>query len=87
MYKSKDEVKIKKITRINFTGKWVEFWFECGEKNIERFDACCKSYMLSDVDYTPEGHVDNFGYVGLNLAWLDGCDRPSAMFIGDKNED
>ena len=67
----KPEVTV--IRRIKFVGKWAEFWFKGteGKDEPDRFDRCCKAYMLANIpgyDSINE-EIDNRGYIGLQLVW------------------
>lgn len=57
------------IKRVQSCGKWIEFWFK--ESDSERFDRCCKYYLLQKlVDGAKlDQYVLNHGFVGLKLDW------------------
>lgn len=76
------KTKIRTISDINFTGKWVEYWFE-EEKDI-RYDEylgedkdnwinSTKNYMLENLvnEADLERHIYRHGYVGLKTEWED----------------
>jgi len=80
---SNPDVRVLQIKKINFEGKWVEFWFY--NPDTHNFDQSCKAYMLHEVDYTPKGYIDNNGYKDLFVVWPVGSDRPVALFAGEDN--
>lgn len=70
-----------RIAQVNFTGKWVEFWF--GDKYVEGSDwpECCKGYILEEaVEQADLWHrVMNYGYVGLWVTWVAGESKPTKI--------
>lgn len=72
---------IRIITRVAFSGKWAELWFEDGKKDPALFDACCKRYMLWDI-VDEAGNYDYiacFGLVGWAVQWPKGSHWPLRM--------
>lgn len=58
---------IKTISKINFAGKWVEFWFAEGGKSERGFDVSCKTYMLNTLTVEMDNDIANYGYVGRRV--------------------
>lgn len=84
-----EHIKIFTIEKINFTGKWCEFWFE-ELKEVRKngkYDQCCKIYMMDMVDFINIGKVATDGYKGKFVVWGDACDRPTVIFDGEKPEE
>ncbi len=67
--------KILTITKVNFTGKWVEFWFDGGKPMIKDDSECyhesSKAYMLWDAAEKAglTNEIHNTGFVGKKLKW------------------
>ena len=68
--------KLRQIVDVSFSGKWAEIWFADGSRNPERYDECCKTYMLNDcIDESGLcHHIYLHGIVGVWVEWED--DRP-----------
>jgi hypothetical protein len=62
-------MEIHKIKYVNFTGKWVEFWFHSATS--ESFDKCCKAYMFWSIVEKKglENDINNNGIRGLYIVW------------------
>lgn len=88
------EEKILTIDKINFTGKWVEFWFK--EKNDEPvgyvgFHKSSKAYMLWNAveKANLENEIHNNGFRGKKLKWIKVENNPNweiDCFVLDGND-
>lgn len=60
--------EVKTISRVNFSGKWAEFWFEENEKS-ESFHNSSKAYRLWEAVEKAElnDHICNNGFKGCKL--------------------
>lgn len=65
------------IKKIKTAGKWMEFWFSSNEK----WDECCKQYILYGVIDKAglDEHVLNNGFIGLIVTWPTGSDKPTII--------
>lgn len=75
----------RKIIDIKVTGKWVEVWFDDGNRDPGKYDQCCKAYMLAEAADKSEYYQDgaDFRYptyfVGWWCIWPEGADRPALL--------
>lgn len=63
-------ISIHKIKKVNFTGKWMEFWFYGNED--ESFHKCCKQYMFWELVDKKEGmqdDINNNGIKDMYIVW------------------
>ena len=69
-----NELKILTIEKLNFTGKWVEFWFEEDFPRMTHKDSyhlSTKTYMLWEVVNKAGvfNDVYNNGFNGIKTIW------------------
>lgn len=73
--------KILTIRKVNFIGKWVEYWFEEEQKieydeyfkeNIDKWIHCSKGYMLWDLVENARiyDEIMNHGFAGRKTKWI-----------------
>lgn len=88
--------KILTIEKVNFIGKWVEFWFDEEKKYTDVLDdnykptgeeeeiwsECSKAYILWNAVEKSKltDDVHNNGFVGKKLKWF--FDSPNWEIVG-----
>lgn len=80
--------EIRTITRVSFSGKWVEFWYEeSPKKDTDSFDCCCKNYMFWNCIKTDKLYDDIItnGIKGHKMVWeKDDYNWHPISFVSDK---